>query len=201
MQTAENKQPDSFLIAEFRGFFRTDPHFRTPVFCSPLVADSSPLLATRHSSALSEVEGPLAAAFSNRQTPELLEMNLSCRKQTEGVVSNRQCFAFFPRHSVPCRIAAFRRPFPSGSSPFLATRHSPLATAFLIGTQNISREKLTRRKQTTSLFLIGTENGFFQLTHSPFDFRRFFKLITRRDRFTLRFGSSLVTCHSSQVFQ
>jgi len=47
---------------------------------------------------------------SNRQTYGLLEMNVSCTKQREGGVSNRQCFALFPRYFVSPSAASPRQP-------------------------------------------------------------------------------------------
>jgi hypothetical protein len=53
-------------------------------------------LAEEARSDIDRLFGPSSArrGISNRQTPGLLEMNLSCRKQRTGVTSNRQCFAF-----------------------------------------------------------------------------------------------------------
>src|SRR5215469_5650118 len=81
MQTAENKQRDSFLIAEFRDFFGSASHFRTPAFRSRSVC--SPFLATCHS--------PLATAFLIG-TPMLSRFCASHTKQRLGVLSNRDRF-------------------------------------------------------------------------------------------------------------
>src|SRR5215469_4046235 len=111
MQPTENKRTDSFLIAEFRDFFRTRSHFRTPRLqdsgVRPHVAPDPSLF--------------MRSSISNRQTPGLLEINVSCRKQTVGVVSNRQCFAFFPSHFVRPRT-----PVPAAAPQHLPADHCPL---------------------------------------------------------------------------
>jgi|SRR5215469_744948 len=106
MQTAENKRRDSFLIAEFRGFFENDSHFRTPSaaslpaapatefligtaafsqFCATHTKQRIGLLSNRDKfqdvfvfvgSSLTTRHCPLS--FSNRQTYGLLEMSVSC---------------------------------------------------------------------------------------------------------------------------
>src|SRR5215469_3823230 len=125
MQTAENKRPDSFLIAEFRDSFKDESHFRTPrshasalrgqvapdvsVQLLPSPASHSSL-ATRH-----------WLLNSNRQTPGLLEINVNCRKQTVGDVSNRQCFTFFRTHSARPGIRV-----PVAAPQHLPADHCPL---------------------------------------------------------------------------
>src|SRR5215469_11679778 len=135
MQNIENKRSESFLIAEFRDFFKREAYFRTLAFRSTFALAEPLCPATAFAfdcSSLLTSHSPLVSD-SNRQTPELLETNVSCRKQREGVLSNRQCFALFPSHFARSR------------------------TAFLIGTQKHSRKTLIRTKHTTSQFLIGTE--------------------------------------------
>src|SRR5215469_15777383 len=131
MQTAENKQRDSFLFAEFRDFLRTHSHFRTLAFRSALVRAqvTPPGLPKRRS--LRE-GGSLFVRFSisNRYTYGLLEVGVTHTKQSLGLISNRYTYAFSPRHLVRFRTSAYRSPLAGSSSPFLATCHSPLATVF-----------------------------------------------------------------------
>src|SRR5215469_7977742 len=120
MQTTENKRPDSFLIAEFRDFFRTHPHFRTPCLrasslsCSRLpgatVAPSVSARLLASSASHSSLATRHCFLNSNRQSPGLLEMSVSCRKQREGLISNRQCFALFTNYFVRSQTPAFRGP-------------------------------------------------------------------------------------------
>ncbi len=78
---------------------------------------------------------------SNRLTYEELEPSVTRTKQMIGPVSNR----LFCRSSRRI-LSHFRTPLPK-----------PRPRRFLIGTQNTSRKLLTRRKQITSQFLIGTK--------------------------------------------
>jgi hypothetical protein len=119
---------------------------------------------------------------SNRGTYEKLEMSLTHRKQSAGLVSNRgNCRFSCSNLQFRTQLAAqkFRAPlqrissihkivFPKPDCLTISSKQSHIARSrdakFLIGQKTPSRKQLTCRKQITSRFLIGTEMRFF---HNP----------------------------------
>jgi len=171
-QLAQNKAADSFLIEFFHAFFRSIVHFRTPAFRSPFArarAASAPSSFMRFS-------------VSNRQTPGLLEMSLTCRKQRKGVVSNRQSNAFSRRHFVPPNTERLSMILPVAPAPdasagrFTRPRvdgvneHSSMVLPFARFIRaRFSREEwhllefsLSRAKSVASRFLIDNFRALFQ---------------------------------------
>ena len=120
-------------------------------------------------------------SVSNRQTYGKLELTANHRKQTVAPASNRQKHRVFTNLSLDFRTRPARPQSrtrlprtPSRSKMFFSTRSGLVthakqshvagsrASKFLSGQKTPSREELTCTKQTTSQFLIGTENAFFR---------------------------------------
>jgi len=160
--------------------------------------------------------GPSSAShdgISDRQTPGLLEMSVSCCKQRKGVISNRQSFAFFLKRFVrlrtPLRAPACRPlhlPFLADHHPLTCPERSRRATdrcTFLIGTPKFSQFRVTYTKQSTGPvsnrdkfqhLLVGISSFLVSLFSvfrvSPFDSRLHSLLLSAVE-------GSLVTCRWS----